>query len=139
MIVLLQGTVLHKKLFKNLEQMEEFDRDYMETNKMAIKFECKGIKVDEKEFKEKVTQKNLAQRVSAIELEFATHNATCSERYKNQKETLDRIEKTIKKNSEAIDKLFGISNKGLGAIKVLIMVGSIVVGFFSYFKFKDFI
>ena len=90
--------------------------------------------------KKKTTQKkNLASRVSAIELEFATHNATCSERYKNQKETLDRIEKTIKKNSEAIDKLFGISNKGLGAIKVLILIGSAVIGFFGYFKFKDFI
>ena len=92
-----------------------------------------------KNLKKKVTQKNLAQRVSAIELEFATHNATCSERYKNQKETIDRIEKTIKKNSEAIDKLFGISNKGHGAIKVLIVIGSAVIGFFSYFKFKDFI
>ena len=92
-----------------------------------------------KKLKKKTTPKNLASRVSAIELEFATHNATCSERYKNQKETLDRIEKTIKKNSEAIDKLFGISNKGHGAIKVLILIGSAVLGFFSYFKFKDFI
>ena len=92
-----------------------------------------------KNLKRKTTQKNIASRVSAIELEFATHNATCSERYKNQKETLDRIEKTIKKNSEAIDKLFGISNKGHGAIKVLIVIGSAVIGFFSYFKFKDFI
>ena len=40
--------------------------------KSLVKFECKGIKVDEKELKKKVTQKNLAQRVSAIELEFAT-------------------------------------------------------------------
>ena len=38
--------------------------------------------------KKKTTQKNLASRVSAIELEFATYNATCSERYKNPKETL---------------------------------------------------
>ena len=69
--------------------------------------------------KKKTTPKNLASRVSAIEL--------------------DRIEKTIKKNSEAIDKLFGISNKGHGAIKVLILIGSAVIGFFGYFKFKDFI
>lgn len=81
--------------------------------------------------------KNLVSRVSKIELEFATHNATCSERYKNQKETLDRIEKSVKKNSEAIDKLFGISNKGHGAIKILILLGSLVVSFFSFIKFKD--
>ena len=92
-----------------------------------------------KNLKKKPTPKTIASRVSAIELEFATHNATCSERYKNQKETLDRIERVIKKNSDAIDKLFGISNKGLGAIKVLILLGFLVVGFFSYFKFKDFI
>ena len=55
------------------------------------------------------------------------------------KETLDRIEKTIKKTSEAIDKLFGISNKGHGAIKVLVLIGSLVVGLFSYVKLKDII
>ena len=92
-----------------------------------------------KNLKKKTTTKSLVSRVSNIELEFATHNATCSERYKNQKETLDRIEKTIKKNSEAIDKLFGISNKGHGAIKVLVLIGSLVVGLFSYVKFKDLI
>ena len=32
----------------------------METNKMAIKFECKGIKVDEKEFKEKSNTEKLS-------------------------------------------------------------------------------
>ena len=89
--------------------------------------------------KKKQTPKNLGLRVSKIELDFATHNAVCSERYKNQKETLDRIEKTIKRNSEAIEKLFGISNKGLGAIKILIFIGSVIVGAFSVFKFKDFI
>ena len=87
--------------------------------------------------KKKKTPKNVELRVSKIELEFATHNAVCSERYKNQKETLDRIEKTIKRNSEAIEKLFGISNKGLGAIKVLIVIGTVIGGAFSFFKLKD--
>ena len=89
--------------------------------------------------KKKKTPKNVELRVSKIELEFATHNAVCSELYKNQKETLDRIEKTIKRNSEAIEKLFGISNKGHGAIKILIFIGSLIVGAFSVLKFKDFI
>lgn len=92
-----------------------------------------------KNLKKKRISKTLEGRVSRVEVEFAEHNAVCGERYKNQKETLDRIERVIKKNSDAIDKLFGISNKGLGAIKVLILLGSLVVGFFSYFKFKDFI
>lgn len=87
--------------------------------------------------KKTIPKKNLELRVSNIELEFATHNATCSERYKNQKETLERIEKTIKKNSEAIDKLFGISNKGLGAIKVLIIIGTVIATALSFFKYKD--
>ena len=30
-----------------------------------------------KNLKKKTTPKNIASRVSAIELEFATHNATC--------------------------------------------------------------
>lgn len=54
------GYGVAQKTFKNLEQMEEFDREYMETNKMAIKFECKGIKVDEKEFKEKSNTEKLS-------------------------------------------------------------------------------
>ena len=89
--------------------------------------------------KKKIAPKNLELRVSKIELEFATHKAVWNERYKNQKETLDRNEKTIKRNSEAIEKLFGISNKGHGAIKILIFIGSLIVGAFSFLKFKDFI
>jgi hypothetical protein len=81
----------------------------------------------------------ITERVSSIELEFAKHHAICGERYKNQELVLERIEKATIKNSQAIEKLFGISNKGLGAIKVLILVGTIIAGAFSFFKFKDFI
>ena len=81
----------------------------------------------------------ITERVSSIELEFAKHHAICGERYKNQELVLERIEKATIKNSQAIEKLFGISNKGLGAIKVLILIGTIVAGAFSFFKFKDLI
>ena len=81
----------------------------------------------------------ITERVSSIELEFAKHHAVCGERYKNQELILERIEKATKRNSEAIEKLFGISNKGLGAIKVLIVLGSIIMGCFSFLKYKNFI
>jgi len=84
-------------------------------------------------------KKTISERVNTIELEFAKHNAICGERYRNQKEILDRIDKATKRNSEAIEKLFGISNKGLGAIKVLIVIGTVIGGAFSFFKLKDFI
>ena len=47
------GYGVAQQTFKNLEKMEEFEREYIENNKIAIKFDCKGIKLDEKEFKEK--------------------------------------------------------------------------------------
>ena len=81
----------------------------------------------------------ITERVSSIELEFAKHHAICGERYKNQELVLERIEKATIKNSQAIEKLFGISNKGLGAIKVLIVLGSILMGCFSFLKYKNFI
>lgn len=84
------------------------------------------------------SKKNIELRVNNIEIEFAEHNAICGERYKNQIDTLKRIEASVKKNSEAIEKLFSISNKGLGAIKILFVIGSAIVGFFSYFNiFKE--
>ena len=29
--------------FKSLEEIEEFDREYVETNKIVVKFECKEL------------------------------------------------------------------------------------------------
>ena len=82
---------------------------------------------------------DLSIRVSKIELEFAKHHAVCGERYKTQKESLDRIEKTIKENSNAINKLFGLSNKGLGGLRVLVIIGGIIASVFGFLKFKNFI
>ncbi len=82
---------------------------------------------------------DLSIRVSKIELEFAKHHAVCGERYKTQKESLDRIEKTIKENSDAINKLFGLSNKGLGGLRVLVIIGGIIASVFGFLKFKNFI
>jgi len=40
--------------FKSLEDVEEFDREYVETNKIVVKFECQELQVP-KEPKEKIT------------------------------------------------------------------------------------
>ena len=40
--------------FKSLEEIEEFDREYVETNKIVVKFECQELQVP-KEPKEKIT------------------------------------------------------------------------------------
>ena len=89
--------------------------------------------------KRKIKLDSTTERVSKVELEFAKHNAICGERYKTQKETLDRIEKTMKSNSQAINQLFAISNKGLGCLRVLILIGSIIASIFGFLKYKDFI
>ena len=33
--------------FKALEELEEFDREYVENNKIVVKFECQEIRVPE--------------------------------------------------------------------------------------------
>ncbi len=32
--------------FKNLDELEELDKEYIETKKIVVKFECRNIKVD---------------------------------------------------------------------------------------------
>ena len=54
------GYGIAQQTFKNLEKMEEFEREYMENNKIVIKFDCKGIKVDEKEFEKKDNTEKLS-------------------------------------------------------------------------------
>jgi len=90
--------------------------------------------------RKKILKKNdLTERVTMVELEFAKHHAICGERYKAQIQTLERIEKTMKANSEAINKLFGLSNKGLGGLRVLVLLGGIIASIFGFLKYKDFI
>ena len=38
------GYAVAQSTFRNLEQMEEYSRDYIEESKLVIKFECKEIK-----------------------------------------------------------------------------------------------
>jgi len=85
----------------------------------------------------KIKKKSMDSRVSKIEIEFARYNAISNERYKSQHETLKRIEEVIKNNSNAINKLFGMSNKGLGALKVLVVIGTAIASIVGFFKFKD--
>ena len=37
------GYAVVQSTFRNLEQMEEYSRDYIEESKLVIKFECKEI------------------------------------------------------------------------------------------------
>ncbi len=53
------GYAVAQKTFKNLKEMEEFDKQYIEEKKIVVKFECKGIKVDDKD-KEKNNTKKLS-------------------------------------------------------------------------------
>ena len=39
------GYAVAQSTFRNLEQMEEYSRDYIEESKLVIKFECKEIGV----------------------------------------------------------------------------------------------
>ena len=32
--------------YKNLEELEEFEKDYIEENKIVVKFECRDIRVN---------------------------------------------------------------------------------------------
>lgn len=40
------GYRLSYNKFKNLNKLEEFDKDYIEENKIVIKFECRDIRVN---------------------------------------------------------------------------------------------
>lgn len=42
------GYGVAQQTFKNLEKMENFEREYIENNKIVIKFDCKGIKDNDK-------------------------------------------------------------------------------------------
>lgn len=93
-----------------------------------------------KQIKKKTLKKNrksIDSRVNKIEIEFAKYNAISNERYKSQYETLKRIEEVIKSNTNSINKLFAISNTGLGAFKVLVLIGTIIASVVGFFKFKD--
>ncbi len=47
------GYGVAQQTFKNLNKIAEFEKEYIEKQKIVVKFECKGIKDDEKEFEEK--------------------------------------------------------------------------------------
>jgi len=40
------GYKLAYNSFKNLEELEEFEKDYIEENKIVVKFECRDIRVN---------------------------------------------------------------------------------------------
>ena len=53
------GYGLAQKTFKNLYEIAEFDKEYIEREKIVVKIKCKGIKVDDKD-KEKDDTKKLS-------------------------------------------------------------------------------
>lgn len=54
------GYAIAQSTFRNLEELEEFEKEYIEKEKIVIKFDCKGIKVDEKEFEKKDNTEKLS-------------------------------------------------------------------------------
>jgi len=54
------GYGIAQKTFKNLNNIAEFKKEYIEKEKIVVKFQCKGIKVDEKEFKEESNTEKLS-------------------------------------------------------------------------------
>ena len=40
------GYAIAQSTFRNLKELEEWDREYLEQSKIVVKFECKELKVD---------------------------------------------------------------------------------------------
>ena len=40
------GYAVAQSTFRNLKELEEWDREYLEQSKIVVKFECKELKVD---------------------------------------------------------------------------------------------
>jgi len=40
------GYAIAQKTYRNLKELEEWDREYLEQSKIVVKFECKELKVD---------------------------------------------------------------------------------------------
>ena len=40
------GYAIAQNTFRNLEELEDWDRDHINRNKLVIKFECKGLNVE---------------------------------------------------------------------------------------------
>jgi hypothetical protein len=40
------GYAVAQKTYRNLKELEEWDREYLEQSKIVVKFECKELKVD---------------------------------------------------------------------------------------------
>ncbi len=53
--------------------------------------------------------------------------------------SLERVETHIKKNSDSIEKLSILSNKGVGGLKLLVWVGTLIVTTIGYFKLKPYL
>jgi hypothetical protein len=53
--------------------------------------------------------------------------------------TLERVENSIKQNSTSIDKLFSLSDRGLGGLKLLVWFGTVIVTLIGYIKLKPYI
>ena len=51
------GYGLAQQTFKNLYKIAEFDKEYIEREKIVVKFECKGIKVNDKDKEKDDTKK----------------------------------------------------------------------------------
>ena len=53
------GYAIAQSTFRNLKKYEEFEREKIEREKIVVKFECKGIMIDDKDKEKDDTNKKL--------------------------------------------------------------------------------
>ena len=78
-------------------------------------------------------------RLRELEINVAKQEAVNTEKHRAIMLSLERVETHIKKNSDSIEKLSILSNKGVGALKLLVWVGTLIVTTIGYFKLKPYL
>lgn len=82
---------------------------------------------------------DIEKRLKELEINVAKHEAMYQERHRSIMLTLERVENSIKQNSTAIDKLFSLSDRGLGGLKLLVWFGTLIVTLIGYIKLKPYL
>ena len=78
-------------------------------------------------------------RLRELEINVAKQEAVNTEKHRAIMLSLERVETHIKKNSDSIEKLSILSSKGVGGLKLLVWVGTLIVTTIGYFKLKPYL
>lgn len=82
---------------------------------------------------------DVEHRLKELEINVAKHQAIDQERHRSLISTLERFENSINQNSKEIDKLFTISNKGIGGLKLFVWLGTVIISVVGYIKLKPYL